>query len=456
MVVPIYDQRDAYGSRAWSQWDDSDDGRRGYSSSSDRRGDYDSDHDDPRRHEGRSAGYDRSEPRHGYRPQDYHDQDDRRQQAPSRRYDDGYSEPDESDATAPHRAHRRDVSHSRPVGQANSGASHGYTPSSHGQQHGSSASTQPGSSGFFANMMGAAASHAMQHAGSRGQAQHGYAPSMMGAAMHYAQSQNGHAPSMMGAAADQAIQYAQSQQGQHGHAPSHGAAHSMMGAAANQASQYAQSQQGQSQHGHAPSHGVALSDSHGGQQDRPDLFRDMHLPPATRALLNFAQDKGLLDDLGKYFKVLPPSRDFKYSKCTGRKRAVCVSIFRARYGSILAVNAWLSKLSIAQVGINYVGQKDELKGCANDARNMREFLIRAWPHLQMIRTYSFPNNTHITYHSLTGNYGFKSENILLLVDDDHSRGRERPTRDEMFNAMAWLIKDAGAHDSLFFHCQSLV
>ncbi|KJA26739.1 hypothetical protein HYPSUDRAFT_132403 [Hypholoma sublateritium FD-334 SS-4] len=126
----------------------------------------------------------------------------------------------------------------------------------------------------------------------------------------------------------------------------------------------------------------------------------MHLPPATRALLNFAQDKGLLDDLGKYFKVLPPSRDFKYSKCTGRKRAVCV-------------------------GINYVGQKDELKGCANDARNMREFLIR--------------------------NYGFKPENILLLVDDDHSRSRERPTRDEMFNAMAWLIKDAGAHDSLFFH-----
>ncbi len=64
----------------------------------------------------------------------------------------------------------------------------------------------------------------------------------------------------------------------------------------------------------------------------------------------------------------------------------------------------------------------------------------------------FSNNTHLTSFFL-GNYGFKSENILLLVDDDHSRGRERPTRDEMFNAMAWLIKDATSHDSLFFHCQ---
>ena len=97
------------------------------------------------------------------------------------------------------------------------------------------------------------------------------------------------------------------------------------------------------------------------------------------------------------------------------------------------------------MGINYVGQKDELKGCANDARNMREFLIRAYPHHLRI--------TQITDFSLLGNYGFKSENILLLVDDDHSRGRERPTRDEMFNAMAWLTKDASSHDSLFFHCQ---
>ena len=231
----------------------------------------------------------------------------RRQQVPPRQYDVGYSEPDDSeyDAPAPHRAHRGDVSHSRPVGQASSSTAHGYPASFRGQQqHGSSASTQPGSPGFFANMMGAAASHAMQNAGSHGHAQHG------------------HAPSLLGAGANQAMHYAQSQ---NGHAASHGSAHSMMGAAADQAIQYAQSQQ--SHQGHAPSHGVAQSHSQGGQQDPPDIFRDMHLPPATRALLKFAEDKGLLDDLGKYFKVLPPSRDFKYSKCTGRKRAVCVRRF---------------------------------------------------------------------------------------------------------------------------------
>ena len=116
---------------------------------------------------------------------------------------------------------------------------------------------------------------------------------------------------------------------------------------------------------------------------------------------------------------------------------------KALYCPIPAVN-WLSKFSIPQVGINYVGQRDELKGCANDARNMREFLIRAYPHLRK-------STNNVSF--LVGNYGFKSENILLLVDDDHSRGRERPTRDEMFNAMAWLTKDASSHDSLFFHCQ---
>ncbi|KAH9487448.1 Metacaspase-1B [Psilocybe cubensis] len=42
---------------------------------------------------------------------------------------------------------------------------------------------------------------------------------------------------------------------------------------------------------------------------------------------------------------------FQYSKCTGRKKALCI-------------------------GINYRGQPNELRGCINDAKNVRNFLIR--------------------------------------------------------------------------------
>ncbi|KIM37708.1 hypothetical protein M413DRAFT_448236 [Hebeloma cylindrosporum] len=107
----------------------------------------------------------------------------------------------------------------------------------------------------------------------------------------------------------------------------------------------------------------------------------------------------ILDEVRKYLQILPPAPDFCWSKCNGRKKAVCI-------------------------GINYVGQKDALKGCGNDALNIRNFIIRC--------------------------YGFKPEDILLLIDDGHSNG-VRPTRKEMFNAMAWLVKDARPHDSLFFH-----
>lgn len=92
-------------------------------------------------------------------------------------------------------------------------------------------------------------------------------------------------------------------------------------------------------------------------------------------------------------------RIFHYSRCTGTKKAVCI-------------------------GINYKGSKKELNGCVNDAHNIRNFLIKNWH--------------------------FKSDNILVLTDDTKDPKR-LPTRANMLNAMRWLVKDAKAHDSLFFH-----
>ncbi|KIY50851.1 hypothetical protein FISHEDRAFT_38321 [Fistulina hepatica ATCC 64428] len=98
---------------------------------------------------------------------------------------------------------------------------------------------------------------------------------------------------------------------------------------------------------------------------------------------------------------VPPPKEhsaFRYSKCTGKKKAVCI-------------------------GINYTGTNHRLYGCINDAENVHNFLI--------------------TKHN------FPKGNVLLLTDKPGSR--YPPTRKNMLKAMRWLVKDACPHDSLFFH-----
>ncbi|PCH37127.1 hypothetical protein WOLCODRAFT_83448 [Wolfiporia cocos MD-104 SS10] len=88
-----------------------------------------------------------------------------------------------------------------------------------------------------------------------------------------------------------------------------------------------------------------------------------------------------------------------YSKCTGRKKALCI-------------------------GINYRGQSRELHGCINDAKNVSHFLIK--------------------------HYNYKSEDVHVLVDDAPGH-HNQPTRENILEAMHWLVRDAKPHDSLFFH-----
>ncbi|THU76334.1 hypothetical protein K435DRAFT_705051 [Dendrothele bispora CBS 962.96] len=102
-------------------------------------------------------------------------------------------------------------------------------------------------------------------------------------------------------------------------------------------------------------------------------------------------------------RPLPPHPayhpQFQYSKCTGRKKALCI-------------------------GINYIGQRDELRGCINDAEHVREFLIRQ--------------------------YHFRPQDIVILADN-RLDSRQQPIRKNMIDAMYWLVKDAQPNDSLFFH-----
>lgn len=53
---------------------------------------------------------------------------------------------------------------------------------------------------------------------------------------------------------------------------------------------------------------------------------------------------------------------------------------------------------------------------------------------------------------LTNKLGFSPSQIVVLRDDDFSRGRDFvPTRDVVLRACSWLISDARPGDSLFFH-----
>nr|GAT42971.1 predicted protein [Mycena chlorophos] len=90
---------------------------------------------------------------------------------------------------------------------------------------------------------------------------------------------------------------------------------------------------------------------------------------------------------------------FQYSQCTGRRKALCI-------------------------GINYFGQSAELRGCINDANNVRQFIC--------------------------SQFGYRQEDIVMLTDDS-SDMRQIPTRDNILSAMQWLVQDAQPNDSLFFH-----
>lgn len=76
------------------------------------------------------------------------------------------------------------------------------------------------------------------------------------------------------------------------------------------------------------------------------------------------------------------------------------------------------------IGINYVGQPNQLHGCINDVTNMSIFLNE--------------------------NYGYRREDMVILTDDQNNT-MSIPTKTNIIRAMHWLVKDAQPNDSLFIH-----
>jgi hypothetical protein len=77
------------------------------------------------------------------------------------------------------------------------------------------------------------------------------------------------------------------------------------------------------------------------------------------------------------------------------------------------------------IGINYRGTKATLKGCINDATNMRNTLLQQ----------GYPND---------------GSHMVLLTDESNNRNYQ-PTGATILRAMQWLVQGASEGDVLFFH-----
>ncbi|KAF8060732.1 casa protein [Lyophyllum atratum] len=153
-------------------------------------------------------------------------------------------------------------------------------------------------------------------------------------------------------------------------------------------------------HSHSHSHSQHHSKHHSAKPPAPILIiRPSSSKPPPSPSKPVSSHKHSNHKVQQTHSVQQLNPQFQYSKCTGRKKALCI-------------------------GINYKGQQNELRGCINDAQHVRDFLISKW--------------------------GYRSGDIVLLSDDARNP-RERPTRQNILDAMRWLVRNAKTNDSLFFH-----
>ncbi|KAL1762227.1 caspase domain-containing protein [Schizophyllum commune] len=102
---------------------------------------------------------------------------------------------------------------------------------------------------------------------------------------------------------------------------------------------------------------------------------------------------------------------FVPSKCTGRKKAVCI-------------------------GINYVDEPSE------------NAIARGF-----IKLTGYAHHLPRTQIYRLADEGFEEANIRVLTDEDTTTADMKPTRDNILKAMRWLLEGAQQDDTLFFHCK---
>ncbi|KAJ4165851.1 hypothetical protein LMH87_007463 [Akanthomyces muscarius] len=140
---------------------------------------------------------------------------------------------------------------------------------------------------------------------------------------------------------------------------------------------------------------------HSSTRSLPDSFVSKATPPPIPRYQPGRQDMfETMPSAPQHFGPCSPGGyTFKYSDCTGRRKALLI-------------------------GINYFGQRGQLRGCINDVRNMTSYLAEE--------------------------LACRREDMIILTDDQQSP-TSQPTKQNILRAMQWLVRDADPNDSLFFH-----
>jgi hypothetical protein len=139
----------------------------------------------------------------------------------------------------------------------------------------------------------------------------------------------------------------------------------------------------------------------------------LRMPPSTPVHFRTASLPGKLGHLPV----------FQYSKCNGRKKALCVSISVA-----LSVN--LSGTDLV-FGAFRSGSTTE----ANRMNSKVASTIRGTFEISSFAIGATSQEYRHAYRRCTRNQ------------------RQLPTRKNIIDAMRWLVRDARCHDALFFHCE---
>jgi hypothetical protein len=92
----------------------------------------------------------------------------------------------------------------------------------------------------------------------------------------------------------------------------------------------------------------------------------------------------------------------------------------------------------SQIGINYTGQSLELGGCHNDALNIMRFLIRQ--SASIART-PFPDQA-----SLTDQFGYRQDDIVVLMDKPENSLPQQPTKDNIVGFSSYPVCDTCRHE----------